>query len=292
MKLYLGVLKLILFLMDSLSLLLLMRSNLRYKIQRIEAYRPRPDDIFIVTFPKSGTTLMQMMLYQLTSDGSMEISHIGSVSPSFESELMFQRNSREIFEALPSPRFFKSHLPYEDLPRHGRFIYIARDVRDVAVSSFHQRSLLTGREQNFKPFINQFLRDRMPVRSWFKHMESWWPHRNDENVLFLTYDQIVKDIEGTVRKVAAFCGIAVDESDMTRIVERCGFGFMKQHWEKFDPRLTRVSREKTEFIRKGVAGAGRHELTPEQEELASRSLRSLASKLGCTPGEPHSELFA
>src|SRR5262249_49561577 len=45
---------------------------------------PRPDDIFIVTYPRSGTTWMQMILYQLTTDGNMDIPHIAERCPWFE----------------------------------------------------------------------------------------------------------------------------------------------------------------------------------------------------------------
>ena len=41
----------------------------------------RDDDIYVVTYPKSGTTLMQMMLYQLTTDGKIDFKHIYDVSP-------------------------------------------------------------------------------------------------------------------------------------------------------------------------------------------------------------------
>ena len=35
-------------------------------------FRPRPDDIFIASYPRSGTTWMQMILYQMISGGDMD----------------------------------------------------------------------------------------------------------------------------------------------------------------------------------------------------------------------------
>jgi len=86
------------------------------KVQRVRLARlefvPRPDDVFIVTYPRSGTTWMQMILYQLTTDGDMDFPHIYEYCPWFE------RSSRSAlgFEARPSPRLFKSHLTYGKIP--------------------------------------------------------------------------------------------------------------------------------------------------------------------------------
>jgi hypothetical protein len=265
-----------------------LRRWLRYKLRVRQIYQPRPDDIFIATYPKSGTTLMQMMLYQILFDGSMDIPHIASVSRWFEFEIESEWGKRESFEALLSPRFFKSHLNYEELPKKGRYIYIARDIRDVAVSNYHQRCLMTGADHDCTQFMEEFL---LRPRSWFKSLESWWPHRNDENVLFLTYEGILRDLEGSIRRVAAFCGIEIDESSLPRIVGRCEIGFMKQHWQKFDPRLHRISRTPAELIRQGVAGLGREALNASQRERVEQRLRELAARLGCSPGESYSELF-
>ena len=55
--------------------------NLSHKF-KFEQYKiifgERKDDIYISTYPKSGTTLMQMILYHLTSDGKMNFKHIKS----------------------------------------------------------------------------------------------------------------------------------------------------------------------------------------------------------------------
>lgn len=63
---------------------------------------PRDGDIFIVTYPRSGTTLMQMILYQLTTDGGMDFEHISEPCPYFERAIANRRD----LEALPSPRIF------------------------------------------------------------------------------------------------------------------------------------------------------------------------------------------
>ncbi|HEY8022614.1 MAG TPA: sulfotransferase domain-containing protein [Thermoanaerobaculia bacterium] len=233
-----------------------------YRVRRAADYRSRPDDVFVVSFPKSGTTLLQMMLYQMTTDGSLDIPHIDAVCPWFESDL--RAGAGRCFEALPSPRIFKSHLRRRRLPATGRFLYIARDLHDVAIASYHHVCLVTGKDEDFEPFVGWFLSGRGEHGTWFAHLESWWPHRNDPDVLFLLFDEVVADPAGTARRIARFCGLRVDERHMPRIVERCGLGFMKRHGAKLDPRLQRISRRPEEFFREGRPGSGRRELTAAQ----------------------------
>jgi hypothetical protein len=75
--------------------------------------------------------------------------------------------------------------------------------------------------------------------TWCEHLRSWWPHRNDPNVLFLDYDDLVTDPPAALRRVAAHCGLALDERDLPRIVERCSLDFLRADAARFDPRLRR-----------------------------------------------------
>jgi hypothetical protein len=255
----------------------------RHRISVHHLYRPRPDDIFVVSYPKSGTTLLQMMLYQLSTDGNLDFPHLAGVSPWFEDLLRY--GFEDFVEALPSPRIFKSHLRYHRLPRGVRTIYLMRHFRDAAVSAYHHHCLVTGYEPPFAAFASDIIDGRVMFGSWFKHVQSWWPHRHDPNVLFLRFEEMIADLAGTARRVAAFWGLPLSTKAMARIVERCSLHFMKQHDAKFDPRLRQLSRFERTFIRKGVVGDGRNAFTPAQEELLADRLAALARELGCSPSD-------
>jgi len=278
--------------MPAASLLLRAGQGLqRFLLFRIGwgVFRPRADDIYIATYPKSGTTLLQMMLYQLTTDGGMGFPHINAVCPWIEMEI-FKRNAASL-ETFPSPRCFKTHLFHRQLPRRGRFIYIVRDVRDVVVSAFHNARRL-GKDTSLERFTAEFLESGWGASgTWFAHLRSWWPHRHDGDVLFLSYEEVIADLEGTVRRVAAFCGIPLREEEMPRILERCSLAFMKRHEEKLDNRFHDVRPGYGGFIRRGEATAGR-ELDPGQRALLERKLSELAAELGCARGDPYRELLA
>jgi peroxiredoxin len=243
---------------------------------------PRPDDIFIVTYPRSGTTWMQMILYQLTSDGNMEIPHIAEHCPWFE------RSSRstEDFEKRKSPRIFKSHLAFGDIPKGpGRYIYVARDGRDVAVSYYNLYRNYNGYKGTFAEFFEEFMNGKVIYGSWFKHVSGWWKHRNELNVLWLSYEELTRDLEGCLRRIIAFCHLEVPPEKLPAIVERCGFAFMKQHESKFDPALETMWEQGTQlnsFLRAGRIGEGARELTTEQQVRFEQVVR-LVLEPGCFP---------
>lgn len=65
----------------------------------------------------------------------------------------------------PSPRFIKTHLPISLLPPKlldtAKVVYVARDPRDVAVSSYHHSRLfkVINFPGPFKDFWNLFVKD-------------------------------------------------------------------------------------------------------------------------------------
>lgn len=236
---------------------------------------PRRDDIFIVTYPRSGTTWMQMILYQLTTDGSMEIPHIAEHCPWFERSV----RSAQDFEKRKSPRIFKSHLSFDKIPKGpGRYIYVARDGRDVAVSYYNLYRNYNGYKGTFAEFFEEFMNGKVNYGSWFKHVGDWWKHRNDLNVLFLTYEEMQHDLEGCIKRIIAFCHLEVAEEKLPRILERCSFDFMKQHENKFDPALEVLWEQGTQmnsFLRHGHIGEGEQELTTEQRIYFDQAFRML-----------------
>jgi hypothetical protein len=240
---------------------------------------PRPDDIFIVTYPRSGTTWMQMILYQLTTDGNLDFPHINEYCPWFEQSV----RSAGGFEGQLSPRLFKSHLSYRQIPKGPcKYVYIARDGKDVAVSYFHFFRSHFGFRGTFDEFFDLFMRGKVKGGSWFEHVGGWWQHRDDPNVLFLRYEDLLNDLQGCVRQIIAFCDLKIDPARFPTILERCSFAFMKAHESKFDYQLGVLWEQGVvwnAFIRQGRAGAWKGTLSPQQ---AARFDTICRSRLGGT----------
>ncbi len=249
-------------------------------------YTARPDDIFIVTYPRSGTTWLQMILYQLTTDGNMDFAHIGEVCPWFERVALNKRN----IHRMPSPRVFKSHLPYIWIPKRVcRYIYVARNGKDVAVSFYHFYKSHFRYKGTFSDFYKRFMRGWVVWGSWFYHVSQWWKHRDRLNVLFLRYEDLVSDLEGTIRKIIAFLDLDVPEERLPEIVHRCSFQFMKQHEEKFDfafELLLEQGMTPSTFLRRGREGDWTEYFSPEQSARFDEKFARSIGKLGLQFEQP------
>jgi hypothetical protein len=243
---------------------------------RLRDFVPRCDDIFVVTYPRSGTTWTQMILYQLTTQGTMDFAHITQVCPWFEQAL---RSGREL-EGLPRPRVFKSHLPYRRIPKGPcRYIYVARDGKDVAISYYH----FMGFRETFEDFFERFLTGQDSYGSWLRHVAGWWAHRDDPNVLFLRYEDLVRDLAGGLRTIIDFCGLDVPPERLPGILERCTFAFMKAHETQFDPLIGMFYERRARpyaHLRAGRVGGGREQLSPEQRARYDRSFGRRLERLG------------
>ena len=254
-------------------------STLRYRL----VYEGSPDDLFIVTYPKSGTTWLQMILYQLTTDGAMDFAHIDEVSPHLE-ETMVPRG-RKISDLPGTPRVVKSHLHYRDIPKGpGRYIYCTRNGLDVAVSYFHHsRSYFPPHDRvPMDEFFRRFMAGRVPYGSWFEHVAGWLRNEDRLDVLFVHYEELSADLEAGVKRIAEFCGITIDPAELPRILERSSFAFMREHEARFslDRRmLPKPVEAPPGFIRRGKVGGWREELDAksarEFQEACDRWLRGV-----------------
>ena len=234
-------------------------------------YQRDERDIFVASYPKSGTTWVQMILYQLTTDGQKTISHIDEVSPHLEETLLW---SGRTISDLPPPRIVKTHLTYRRVPKGpGRYLYVLRDGRDVATSYYHQ---LHSAHRDFASYFTAFMRGKLPYGSWFTHVAAWLRNRRHLRLHVVRYEDLVADLEGSIRRIGEFCELPIDPDQLPRVVRNCTFEAMKQNESLFS--LTNRFRarfgEPPRMIRNGQVGDWRNHLDDAMQASFAAALRS------------------
>ncbi|KAG3290776.1 sulfotransferase family 4A member 1 [Ictidomys tridecemlineatus] len=196
-------------------------------MEEIANFPVRPSDVWIVTYPKSGTSLLQEVVY-LVSQGAdpdeIGLMNIDEQLPVLE----YPQPGLDIIKELTSPRLIKSHLPYRFLPSDlhngdSKVIYMARNPKDLVVSyyQFHRSLRTMSYRGTFQEFCRRFMNDKLGYGSWFEHVQEFWEHRMDANVLFLKYEDMHRDLVTMVEQLARFLGVSCDKAQLESLSEHC-----------------------------------------------------------------------
>jgi aryl sulfotransferase len=258
----------------------------------------REGDIVISTRSKSGTTWLQMICALLVFQTSDLPLPLAELSP-WVDWLVIPR--AEIFARLAAQkhrRFVKTHTPLDGLPLDSRatYIVVGRHPLDMAVSLYHQGDnidrgrvrQLTGQAEPteltpIRPPLHDWLLswinwdgnprqqlDSLPGIMW--HLSDAWARRQEPNIALVHYDDLLVDLEGEMRRVAALLGIDVEDQTWPQLVDAVRFDQMRSHADLLAPDVGGVLKDRAAFFRRGSSGAGSEVLS--REELAGYRARA------------------
>lgn len=133
---------------------------------------------------------------------------------------------------MSRPRTIKTHLPVHMLPddvwnAKPKLIYISRDPKDVAVSYYHFYKDCCHSPVDFEGFIEAFLNDRLLFAPFREHRIDFWNLENYENILYLTYENVVRDMDFAIKRVTSFLGKTIGEDEVQGLKQHLKFDSMK-----------------------------------------------------------------
>ena len=238
-------------------------------------FSARPTDVFVASFPKSGTTWLQELVWQVVhqqhsrqADEPLEYRF-----PLFDMPSVERMRFKDLSQ-MEDPRLIKTHLPYHLLPESvwtsgAKVLYVSRDPRDVCVSYFHFCRMVSFNSYRgtFAQFRDAFERGDMMYGPYREHVNGYRHHAGQ--VLCLTYEQLHGDRAGCVRRVADFLGRPMTDQLADDICHRTSFAEMKKnpavnysHWQKEG--VAHPESEVGVFMRKGKVGDWTNYFTPEE----------------------------
>lgn len=162
-------------------------------LRGVFSYQPHPDNLFVVTYPKSGTTWIQPLVFSILNKGDPPKTRVEFSLASPFLELM----GVEVAEEMPRPGVLKTHLPFDRVPYsdNAKYIYVARNPYDICVSFYyHMKGFTpkTAKDFSFARFHELFVSDKLSWGPYFAHLHASYSQRDRPNVLFFTYEQARK----------------------------------------------------------------------------------------------------
>lgn len=207
---------------------------------RIANFQVRSDDVWVVSFPKCGTTWAQEMVRMLQIDLDYDKAAkvpLEKYSISIEGSSWYNVDSIDLIKIInnmPSPRLIKSHLPIQLLPKsfwtvQPKLVYISRNPKDAAVSFFHHYRNTQAYTGDIDAFMKVFLADETLAAPFYDHVLNYWYSRNETNILFLNYEQMKSDILTVLRKTQQFLGKSFSDQQLETLSQHLHVDVMRHN---------------------------------------------------------------
>ncbi|GMT11297.1 hypothetical protein PFISCL1PPCAC_2594, partial [Pristionchus fissidentatus] len=236
-----------------------------------------PNDVILVSYPKSGTTWCSEVLSGIVHEGDTEL--IKTI-PMLDRVPWLDLDPALVTPIAkttsPKKRIYFTHLAIDSLPKSAKegkckVIYVARNPKDQAVSYYHfHRSVAffgTQTDLSWKDYLNYFVTGIICCGGWFEHVLGYWKFaKGNSNVKFIKYEDMKRNLVNEVKALEDFIGVSLNEEQRKKVVAHCSFDSMKNNKmvNKEDDDL--FNDKVSTFLRKGIVGDWKNHFTVAQNE--------------------------
>ncbi len=254
----------------------------------------KPQDVFQASFPRSGSTWLRFMLFEILCGEEPGFRKIEDRLP----EIQWQRGKAGI---LPNGgRFIKTHEQYRK--EYKRAVFLVRDLRDVLLSGY-ARGVEVGLVElvskgDLDSFLLSFLKGKaLQMGSWQQHTRSWLesPIAKNGNLLVVKYEELRNSPEPMLAQIVDFLGVKPNLQIIRKAIQDNSLQEMRKREDRerkagessilLGPHKS--TGEDGRFVRKGSVGGWRNKLTEGQlkviDEYAGDMLARLGYDLGTNP---------
>lgn len=235
-------------------------------------YEPSPDDVFVVTQMRSGTTWMQHLVYEILMRGGGDLVDRGrtlnGVSPWLESVIGVPIGEAPTLGRERPSRLIKTHFPVSLCPYSAgaRYVYVVRHPVSCFASCV---DFLIDDLGPSAPPLDDFEAwfcspGRMWWGSWPSHVDGWWTRSVEEdNVLFVRFEAMLDDLPGIVEDVVRFLDMRpLSETEAGAVCGKAGFEYMRRHREAFEMYPPHILAVDSSYLARGTSA--RHRDVPAE----------------------------
>ncbi|NWQ87893.1 ST6B1 Sulfotransferase, partial [Burhinus bistriatus] len=231
--------------------------------QALENLEARRDDMVLVSYPKCGVNWLIQILSDLifttiqSKPVSTELPFIECGDPD-----KYQR-----MKQIPSPRILATHLNYDCLPKSifknkAKILVLFRNPKDTAVSFFHFHNNVPSvpSYSSWDEFFSEFMNGKVGWGSYFDHAVTWNKHIEDENTMFVIYEDLKENLTASVKQIAEFFGFSPTAEQIQSIADRATFQAVKDKAQDTHGAVGSI------LFRKGVVGDWKNLFTEAQNQ--------------------------
>ncbi|RZB40595.1 Sulfotransfer 1 domain containing protein [Asbolus verrucosus] len=207
--------------------------------KEIDDFEVFDSDIWMCSFPRTGTTWMSEMVWLIANDFNYEKAKV----------TMFER-----------VRFLEFKLVKND----------RRNPLDACVS-FYYHVASGAFSGNLEDFCKLFLYNKVTYGPFWKHVLPFWRMNNQDNVLFLKYEDMKQDLAKVVLKTSIFLRKSTSDAQMQVLLNHLSFKCMQKNPAVSGGKILDIVKQsgsiKSSFIRAGIVGGYKTEMPENLIEI-------------------------
>jgi Sulfotransferase domain len=251
----------------------------------------KPQDIFQASYPRSGSTWLRFILFEILRGDEAGFGKIDKCLPEIEAH-------RGVAPILPGGgRLIKTHEKYRK--EYTKAVLLVRDIRDVLISCY-LRGVELGAVRlvskgDFESFLLSFLEGRaLQMGSWQEHTRTWLesPLAKNGKLMLVRYEDLRQDPEQVLSQLLQFLGVTPDLQIIRKAIENNSLQQMRAKEDKArkagERSVLLESRKSTQedgrFVRKGAVGGWRGTLTNAQLKIIDQYAGDMLATLGYEHG--------
>ncbi|KAL8217506.1 hypothetical protein R6Q57_020879 [Mikania cordata] len=211
------------------------------KLLAQQRFKADPSDIFLCSFPKTGTTWLKALVFAIITREKFNESTSPLLNNLPHDCILFLEKDPEKIEENRKNSFFppiNTHIHYHSLPKsiltsNCKIVYIYRNMKDVLVSYYHfvrQIVKLQIEDAPFEEAFDEFCKGILNFGPYWDHILGYWKAslEKPEIFLFIKYEDMKKYPTTNVKKLAEFIGhpFTIEEEKagvIENIIKLCSF---------------------------------------------------------------------
>lgn len=217
-------------------------------------YKPRKNDVFLVTAPKSGTTWLKAILYALINRAVHP--------PKSPQHPLLNKTPHQLVPFLETlkpfeydtvcnssdsgTRIFATHCALVSLPKsitdnstslNCKIVYLCRDIKDNFVSYFHfaNKANLRSSPISLEDTFNLYCKGISSSGPIWDQILAYWKESLEKpnKVLFMRYEDVKNEPQVQLRRLAHFLGKPFSQEEensglVDQIISLCSFDTMSK----------------------------------------------------------------
>ena len=267
------------------------RSRIRVPRVWLWHFGLKPQDAFLASYPRSGSTWLRFILFEILSGEAAGFGKIDKCIPEIDAH-------RGVPPILPrGGRLIKTHEKYRK--DYTKAIFLVRDLRDVLLSNY-ARAVECGlaplvSKGDFDSFLLSSLAgSAFQMGSWPEHTRSWLesPPAKNGNLMVVRYEDLRQNPEQALGKLLEFLGVTPDVRTIRKAIENNTLQQMRAKEDRArragepSPLLGchNSAEEDGRFVRKGEVGGWRSKLTDAQVKIIQQYAGDALTAVGYESG--------